>query len=347
MRYDDRLTLGDIMARLWTKDASGGGKVPMYDRRALSKRACNARMKAGLISWMLKKGRDAQTAFMYKLRTPAQRARNLATDKDLTRHQKENKRSSAPTRETRINKIKRAAETDDTGVTIAEPSLAAATAGPSDPVGAESSHDDSLTDDQDGDEAVQETRVRDQVSGDDTDDEDSVSSSLIDPLDSRHDQPINPQEEAALRRALENTLEGFQDLTGQEPVLTNPADNYFSQWSMLLEQFRILWVANGNIVEAPRLAARDRWTGGISQYYLAEEIGVADEDEDEDEQARAPGSCKTHGNKGRSSTRTRTSKHRRKVLQTLSPLHHTRAPSSLAIQRRRALLIPRRLLQRL
>ena len=86
MRYDDRLTLGDIMAPLWTKNASGGGKVPMYDRRALSKRACNARMKAGLISWMLKKGRDAQTAFMDKLQTPAQRARYLATDKDLTRH---------------------------------------------------------------------------------------------------------------------------------------------------------------------------------------------------------------------------------------------------------------------
>ena len=111
-------------------------------------------------------------------------------------------------------------------------------------------------------------------------------------------------------------MEVFQDLTGQEPVLTNPADNYFSQWSMLLEQFRILWATNGNVVEAPRLVARDRWTGGISQYYLAEEIGLADEDEDEDEdeQARAPGSCKAHGNKGRSSTRQRTSKHRRNVL---------------------------------
>ena len=282
MRCDDRLTLGDIMARLWTKDAPGVGKVPMYDRRALSKRACNARIKAGLVSWMLRRGRDAQTAFMDNLRTPAQRAQNLITDKDLTKHQKgnyemlglnENKRSSAPTRENRINKIKRAAGTDDTGVTIAGPS----------PVGAEDSENDSFTDDQDVDEAVQEPRVRDHVSGDDADDEGSVSSSLIDPLDSRHDQPIDPQEEAALRRALENTVEVFQDLTGQEPVLTNPADNYFSQWSMLQEQFRIQRAANGNVVEAPRLVARDRWTGGIYQYYLAEEIGVADEDEDEDE----------------------------------------------------------------
>ena len=282
MRCDDRLTLGDIMARLWTKDAPGGGKVPMYDRRALSKRACNARIKAGLVSWMLRRGRDAQTAFMDNLRTPAQRAQNLTTDKDLTKHQKgnyemlglnENKRSSAPTRENRINKIKRAAGTDDTGVTIAGPS----------PVGAEDSENDSFTDDQDVDEAVQEPRVRDHVSADDADDEGSVSSSLIDPLDSRHDQPIDPQEEAALRRALENTVEVFQDLTGQEPVLTNPEDNYFSQWSMLQEQFRILWAANGNVVEAPRLVARDRWTGGMYQYYLAEEIGVADEDEDEDE----------------------------------------------------------------
>lgn len=285
MRSDDRLTLSDIEAREWTKDAPGGRKVPTFDRRALSKRASNARTRAGLISWVAKKGRDRQTTFMDALRTPEQRARNLATDQDLTSEQKanyallglnEDKISEAPSRKERIDKIKRTA---GTGGTVARPSLGTANAGPSDPVATASGDDDSSTDEKDGDEAVQETHIRDPASGDDTDDEGSESSSLIDPFDSRHDQPLDPREEALLQRALANTVQEFLFLTGQEPVQTNLGDNYFSQWSMLQEQLRILWAARGNTVEAPRLRSRGRWTGGISRYYVAEVIEVADDDE--------------------------------------------------------------------
>lgn len=282
LRSDDRLALADIEARVWTKVNDKGKTVPTFDKRALSKRASNARTRAGLISWLPKKGRDPQTAFMDRLRTQAQIDRNLATDKDLTSEQKanyaliglnENKKSEAPTRESRIKKIKRTA---GAGVTVAGPSSAAANAGPSDPVATASGDDDDLT------EAVHETHIRDQDSEDDTEDEASTSSSLIDPLDARHDQPTNPQEEALLRGALANTVQHFLSLTRQEPVLTNPGDNYFSQWGMLQEQFRVLWAAGGNAIEAPRLIARERWTGGISQYYLAEEIEeVADDDESE------------------------------------------------------------------
>lgn len=283
MRSDERLTLGDIEARVWTKTGSNGGKVPVYDKRALSKRASNARTRAGLISWVRKRGRQQQTDFMNDFRTKEQKDRNLASDKDLTPEQQakyslmglnQNKISQAPTRNARIEKIKRTAA--GTGGAVAGPSSGAANAGPSVPVAAASEDDDSATDDTDSDEAVQETQIRDQASEDDTDDEGSISSSLLDPLDSRHDQPMTRQEVAWLRDALGNTVEEFFFLTEQEPQLTNPGDNYFSQWAMLQEQFRILWTATGNTVDAPRLQARGRWTGGISQYYLAEEVeGVA------------------------------------------------------------------------
>ena len=268
LRSDNRLTMADIVARMWTKDAPEGGKTPAMRNDALAKRASLQRKQSGLISWVRKRGNEAQHAAMDRLRTPAQRAENLATDIDPApepRRSRTKKRKGKP----------RGA--------AAGPSPATATAGPSDTVGADSGHDDSSTNDRDGDEAVQETHQA------------SRSSSLEDPLDSRNDQPTNPEEQALLRQALENTVEEFRELTTEEPELTNPGENYFSQWAMLQYQFRFFWEANGNTVEAPRLVARNRWTGGIARYYLGEEIeGVPDveesgnkdegEEEDEDEE---------------------------------------------------------------
>ena len=291
MRHDDRLELRDIAAREWTKDGAKG-KEPVYGRRALSKRASNARKNAGLISWMSKKGRDPQTKFMHDLRTQDQIDRNLATDKDLTPEQKaqhaliglnEGKKSKAPTRQERINKIKRTAA--GTSSTVAGLSSGPAGAESLAPAAAASGDDDEFTDDTDGDEAVEEAHAPVQPSEDDSLEESSISSSLIDPLDSRHDQPTDAEEEAELQGALQNTREHFSDLTGQEPQPTNPGDNYFSQWGMLQEQFRDLWTARGNPGEAPRLGARDRWTGGISQYEFAEVMeGGWDDGESVDEQ---------------------------------------------------------------
>ena len=279
LRADNRITFADIEARTRTKIGSKGKIEPVFDKRSLSKRASLARQRAGLISWVHKRGREAQTEFMDNLRTQAQKDNNLATDKDLDPAQKaqhqllgldQDKKSNAPTRPDRISKIKRTAAT---GGTVAGPSSAAATAGPSDPVAATSGDNDDLTDDTDVGEALQEPYIQDQAPEDDTDDEGSISSSLIDPPDSRHDQPTNDDEVADLRRALENTRVNFRDWAGQEPQPTNPGDNYFSQWGMLQEQFRHIWESRGNPGEAPRLRAKDRWTGGISQWYLAEEIG--------------------------------------------------------------------------
>ena len=271
MRADDRLTLSDIAARLWTKDKADGGKMPCFDRRALSKRASLARCRAGLISWLPKKGRDAQTEFMDSLRTPEQRAQNRATDKSLTTAQQatyakiglnENKQSNAPTRQERIRKIKKAAEKD-----TAPGSSSAAT----DPVAEAGGEDDNVTDvGADDDEADVEAQLQRQASEEDSDDDSSISSGLLDPDDSRNDRPTNPEDEASLQSALEITREDFFFLTGQQPPPTDPSENYFSQWGELQGNFRRLWEARGNGTDGPRLRSRDRWTGGISQYEFAE-----------------------------------------------------------------------------
>ena len=274
LRADTRITFPDIAARMWTEWSPKDKRiVPKYRHRALSKRPSNARTRCGLISWLKKKGREAQTEYMDSFRTDAQRMANLGVGRDLTSHEKarysllglnERKESEAPTRRDRIDKIKRVAALGDT------PAAATPTAG---------GDDDDIAEDTDMDEAVQEAQTQDQAVEDDTDDDVSVSSSLLDPLDSRNDEPMGPGEEALLEDALGDTVEHFISLTGQEPALTHPGDNYFSQWGMLQEQLRTLWEAGGNAIEVPRLRARDRWTGGISQYHLAELIEEEEEDE--------------------------------------------------------------------
>lgn len=269
LRTDNRLSFADIEARVRTK-IKAGKRVPIYDRRALSKRASNARQRAGLISWVHKAGREAQTNFMDNLRTQAQKDNNLATDKNPTKQQKsqhdllglnEDKISNAPTHDDRVKKMKRTA------------------AGPSSAAAATSSDEDDLADDTDVGEALQETHIQDPAPEDDTDDEGSVSSRIIDPADSRHDQPTNVDEVAYLRRALRETTGQFFMVTGQQPQPTNPGDNYFSQWGMLQEEFRNVWTSQGNPGEAPRLPARDKWTGGISQYGSAVMVGEEVDDE--------------------------------------------------------------------
>lgn len=281
-RADSRISLGDIEARVWTKVVAGK-RVPAFDKRVLSKRASNARTRASLISWVKKAHREKQTLLLDDRRTKEQRDRNLAADTDLTAADKaeyaliglkKSKESKAPTRARRISRLERRAAK---GGAVAGPSSGAAAADPA--AQASDEEDDDLTDDTDGHDAGQGPQAGDQASDDDTSDEGSVSSSLIEPSDSRNDEPQNAQEEALLRNALEPTIQEFRFLTGQEPVLTHPGDNYLSQWAMLQEQFRLVWAAAGNTDEAPRLTSVNRWTGGVAQYGVAE-LAEAEQAED-------------------------------------------------------------------
>ena len=275
MRADNRLTLSDIVSRMWTKDGPGGSKVPSFDRRALSKRASLARCKAGLISWVPRGGRDEHTNFMDRLRTPEQRANNKAMDRDLTAKERddytkigedENKPNNAPAQ--RMTGAPGASGEDDT---VAGSSSGAANAGPADPAEAASSEDDDIMNvASENDAADTQSPAQEQASGNDSDDGESLASGLEDPFDSRHEEPTNFQERALLRRALEITVEHFVFITQRQPEQTNPDDNYFSQWGMLQGQLSSLWMLNGNEGEAPRLKARGRWTDGISQFESAE-----------------------------------------------------------------------------
>ena len=275
LRSDNRLSLGDIEARMWTKDGPQG-RLPCFGKRLLSKRASLARVRAGLISWVAKRGRDAQTAYMDSLRTPANRAANQVRDEDLNAQQRaayanmgldESKRSSAPSRPVRIKKIKKAAARDGTAP--------ASSSGAANPVAAASSEDSEDGAEAEADpetESDQEAQDQSQAS------ERSWSSSIEDPLDSRNDFPTNLEEEAMLQRALEITTDEFVTLVGQDPAPTTRGDNYNSQWGTLQAQFRVLWAAADHpghpVVEfgPPRLVARGRWTGGISRFEEAEEI---------------------------------------------------------------------------
>ena len=283
LRSDNRLSFADIEARVRTEVVEDGKRVPIFDKRILSKRASNARKRAGLISWVRKRGRERQTAYMDSLRTQAQRDNNLAKDSDLDAQQwaehellgvDRNKKSNAPTRNPRITKLQRTAATP---LPVAGPSSAAA--GPLNPAAAISSDEDDPTDDSDVGEALEETPIQDPAPEDDTNDEGRPSSRISDLADSRHDWPLNVDEEDDLRRALRETTGHFYILTGQQPQPTNPGDNYFSQWGMLQEEFRNVWTTQGNPGEAPRLRARDRWTGGISRY--GDAVMVAEEDDEE------------------------------------------------------------------
>jgi len=83
IRNDNRVIYRDIVARMRTRPAANG-RVPIYGTRALASRASNFRDHAGSVSWKIMARQARSRAYMNQLRTPAQRANNLTTDKDLT-----------------------------------------------------------------------------------------------------------------------------------------------------------------------------------------------------------------------------------------------------------------------
>ena len=103
----------------------------------------------------------------------------------------ERKQSKAPTRQDLIDKIKRIAALGDT---LAGPISGATTI--------TAGGDDDLAEDTDVDEAVQEVSTRNQGAEADTEDDVSVSSSLMNPFDSRHDEPVGPKSQKIMNSHL-------------------------------------------------------------------------------------------------------------------------------------------------
>ena len=85
MRQDLRITVHDIVARLRTQPKSDGFVEPIHDRRRLASKTSHFRENAGLLSWTAHGvvEQSQKAIFLESLRTPYQKANNLAVCRDL------------------------------------------------------------------------------------------------------------------------------------------------------------------------------------------------------------------------------------------------------------------------
>ena len=81
--------------------------------------------------------------------------------------------------------------------------------------------------------------------------------------DSRDDLPETCKDSYILRDALEETVEHFKKLTGQNPKPTSIGESYSSQWNALQAHFVPIWKSQRPAEETPLLFKLDAWTGGI------------------------------------------------------------------------------------
>ena len=91
-----------------------------------------------------------------------------------------------------------------------------------------------------------------------------------DTADARNDVPTSVVEAEILQLALEQTIADFVELTnGCEPVQARPEENYLSQWYAYQSQFEIIWRQLGNTGKPPVLRGLDKWSGGIANWEAA------------------------------------------------------------------------------
>lgn len=258
LRADNRMLMDDIMARMWTKCASGGEMIPMYPRTTLTKRTSNARIRSGLVSFHRRTNLEEQYALMFNLRTPAQRAQNLATDRNLTEEQvndwllighKHSRRSSASSHQANANTVRNE-------VVAPTPT----------PIAQVQGQDVAMTNDvTTGGNSLRGVTWMDFPVASNTG---NLSIAYQDPLDSRNERPKDVLEQATLQEALIDTVDQFLAMTGRlpNPASYNPCSSYFSQWYLLQAEFELYWAMSGSL-HPPRLFLRGRWTGGISRWY--------------------------------------------------------------------------------
>ena len=233
-----RLRMNDILARLGTRITSKG-REPLQRTGDLYDRASIFRLKSGLISFRPRNDptRNAARAYIDSLRTPAQRASNKATDRDLTSDElatlKElGKRGSVNATAGLSPSISTPAATPAPAVAITPNSRSTRSHRPTPP---------------------------------------PQSPPAIPPApapaqnlpDSRDNVPETCRESYILRDALEETVEHFKKLTGQNPKHTNTAESYSSQWNKLQAQFAPIWKSQRPAEEIPLLFKLGKWTGGI------------------------------------------------------------------------------------
>lgn len=292
-----RLRIEDIRARMRTRNTPNG-RVPLFKAPDLTDRANAFRLKSGLITFRPHNDpiRFNARGYIDSLRTPAQKASNLATDRDLTRDQlttlkQRSKRNaanaaagaramaslrapaavSAPTtggkstsRRSHRRRPKRRGHKSTAAGSSARANVSAPAAA-STPV-----------------TTVTPTPRRSNLRRPSPTPQPGPRAPLPPPTptqtlpDSRNDVPETCKESYTLTAALRETVEHFKKLTGQNPKQTKPTESYSSQWNALQAQFAPIWKSQRPAEETPLLYKHCAWTGGIGCWDL--EVRLEDEE---------------------------------------------------------------------
>ncbi|KAM0798811.1 hypothetical protein BDR22DRAFT_857828 [Usnea florida] len=256
-----RLRVNDILARLRTWDTPNG-RMPLHKHGDFTDRVHFFRVKAGLVTFRSSGFAPNVAARNYidSLRTPAQRASNLATDRDLT-----------PDQLATLKEISRVARTNAVAGPGAGANLVAPVNGPGPalargrpriaarrparapiPSPSPSSTASSRSSQRRRQHAAPQPATP------------PTPAPARNLPDSRDAVPETCKESYTLTSALQETVEHFQKLTGQPPKHTNTAQSYSAQWNALQAQFEPIWKSQRPAEEIPQLFKLCKWTGGIS-----------------------------------------------------------------------------------
>ena len=256
MRQDmKRLRVNDILARLRTKNTPND-QVPLHKQGDFKDRVHFFRVKAGLVTFRPYNSapRLAARAYMDSLRTPAQRASNLAIDRDLTPDELATLKETS--RGVRANAV--AGPGVGANANVPAPALAPGPAqvparAPTPPPSPTVTPPSQSTQRRRQHAAPQPATPR-------------TPAPVQDLRDSRDAVPKTCKESYTLTNALEETVQHFQKLTGQPPKHTDTARSYSAQWNALQAQFDTVWNSQRPTEEIPQLFKLSKWTGGISRW---------------------------------------------------------------------------------
>ena len=252
-----RLHIEDILARLRTWNTPNGRR-PLHRRGDLTDRANAFRLKSGLITFRPRNWavRLAARAYLDSLRTEAQRANNLAIDRDLTPDQ------LATLKELSKMGPKNAVSGSSGSVVVSTPTTVSAPTVVVTPISRPPRrHHPSPTP-----QPAPSCRHRPLPAPQPTPASSPTPAQAQDLPDSREDVPETCKESYILRDALEETVEHFKKLTRQNPQHTNTFQSYSSQWNALQAQFNPIWRSQRPREETPFLFKLRAWTGGIARW---------------------------------------------------------------------------------
>ena len=260
MRQDfKRLRVHDILARLRTRNTPNG-RVPLHKQGDFTDRVHFFRVKAGLVTFRPQNSapRVAARNYMDSLRTPAQRANNLAIDQDLTPNQVATLKEIS--RGIRANALAGpgAGASANAPANVPAPAPARVPARVPARIPAPAPTPSPTVTPPSGSSQRRRQHAAPRPATPPT------PAPVRNLPDSRDAVPETCKESYTLVKALDETILHFNMLTGQPPKQTNTAKSYSAQWNALQAQFTQIWKSQRPAEEIPQLFKLCKWTGGIS-----------------------------------------------------------------------------------